>query len=109
MRQLKFALALPVLMSCVPAMAASLTAVKPLQGYTCMMIEETPEQSMDFKNPVSFKMEPSNSAPNVAPAGMQVAIRDQGRKSNGYVETVDFALRPRWISAKYLAADHIKT
>ncbi|WP_149026855.1 hypothetical protein [Neoasaia chiangmaiensis] len=73
------------------------------------MIEETPEQSMDFKNPVSFKMEPSDSAPNVAPAGMQVAIRDQGRKSNGYVETVDFALRPRWISARYLAADHIKT
>jgi len=108
MRYIKLALFYTIVAAIEPSFAADLTVKRPLEGYTCMMLDETVKESMDFNNPVSFKLQPSDSAPGVAPAGMQVAIKDGGRTINGYVETVDFALRPRWITSARLAPYHAK-
>ncbi|MGF1277652.1 hypothetical protein [Acetobacter pasteurianus] len=92
----------------IPALAAGLEPVKPFAGYTCMMLTETAAQSMDFQHPVSFKMKPSDSAPNAGPVGNQVAVKIGTNVINGYVETVDFAFRPRWVAQKYLVPYHAK-
>ncbi|MCP1203313.1 MULTISPECIES: hypothetical protein [Acetobacter] len=106
--KLRNLLALSLALAPIPALAAGLTPVKPLAGYTCMMLNETAAQSMDFQHPVSFKLNPSDNEPDVAPVGNQVAVKTGSRIVNGYVETVDFAFRPRWVAQKYLVPYHAK-
>ncbi|GEN03891.1 hypothetical protein [Acetobacter indonesiensis] len=106
--KLRNLLALVLALAPMPALAAGLTPVKPLAGYTCMMLNETAAQAMDFQHPVSFKLRPFDTEPDIAPVGNQIAVKIGGRVMNGYVETFDFAFRPRWVAQKYLAPYHAK-
>ncbi|NHN90210.1 MULTISPECIES: hypothetical protein [Acetobacter] len=96
------------LIASMSAHAAGLHPVKPLPGYTCMMLNLSESQMMDFQHPLMFKAGPSDDAANVAPASGQVAIKTGAEPTDGYLPTINFAFKPVWIEAKYVAPYHAK-
>lgn len=91
-----FSLALASLSS---AHAAGKHPVKVLPGYTCMAINQTDEQAMDFNHPAMFKSAPSDTASDAGLADVQMAIKTGASPVNGYLPTLRIDFKPAWVKA----------
>ncbi|MCP1274433.1 hypothetical protein NKW43_12180 [Gluconobacter albidus] len=81
------------------ASASGLHAVRPVQGYTCMALNQTREQAMDFDHPATFRQGPSDTAADAGLAGAQVAIKTGADPVNGYLPTLRTDFKPAWVKA----------
>ena len=81
------------------ASASGLHAVRPVQGYTCMALNQTQEQAMDFDHPATFRQGPSDTAADAGLAGAQVAIKTGADPVNGYLPTLRTDFKPAWVKA----------
>lgn len=85
-----------------PAFALHRTPVKPLDGYKCMALDAPESVMMDFKHPVSLQSEPRDDAQSIAPALAVLPVDANAPPTNGYVRSMNIALRPGWVSTKWL-------
>ena len=88
------------------AMAEGLHVVRALPGYTCMMLNVTQQQSMDFSFHVPVRATPSSVAPVVGNALGVVAVRDPLQQVNGFVEALFPTGQTVWIAAIMLRPYH---
>lgn len=91
-----------VILASNPAHALHRTPVKSLVGYKCMALDAPESVMMDFKHPVSLQSEPDDSAPSIAPALAVLPVEANVAPVNGYVRSMNLALRPGWVSTKWL-------
>ena len=82
--------------------AEGLHIVRPLPGYTCMTLNITDQQSMDFSFHVPVREAPSDTAPVVGWAGANVAVRTPAHVENGFLETLFPTGRTVWIAENML-------
>jgi len=85
-----------------PAFAANRTPIKPLENHVCMAIDAPEVVMMDFKHPIPLKDEPSDSAAAFASAPGVLAVNPSDPKLNGYVKSMNYALRPGWVPEKWV-------
>lgn len=98
-KTLVFACSALALASFTSAHATGKHAVRVLPGYTCMAINQTEAQAMDFSHPALFKAEPSDTASNAGLAGAQMAIKTGATPVNGYLPTLRIDFKPAWVKA----------
>lgn len=80
-----------------------------VNNYTCMMLQLTDAQRMDFNHPLQFKSAPNDDAPDAGLIPNQVAVATGGQQENGYVEGLDFAGRRVWVPLRFIAPYHAKS
>ena len=90
------------------AQPASHHVIGTVNNYTCMMLNLTDAQRMDFNNPPQFKASPADNAPDAGMMPNQVAVLTGGQSQNGYAEAINFAGRPVWVPTRMLAPYHAK-
>jgi hypothetical protein len=84
-----------------PVVAAELTPVRPLVGYSCMMLNLTAEQTADPSTGVPVLNDPSPGS-KVDGYAAAVIITNPFRTSGGYVETLWPTGKIGWIKAAAL-------
>lgn len=82
--------------------AAGLKAVKPLNGYRCMVIDAPDEVMMDFQHPIEMHEAPSEQSPTVSGISTVFAVTDPQQVNNGFIKTMNFAFKPGWVSTKWV-------
>ena len=84
------------------ASAQGLTAVRPLQGYSCMRLKLTPEQVVDRNLQIPVYTAPSTSSPKVGNASAIVIVRTPLHVENGLAEVLFLDGRQGWLSRELL-------
>ena len=84
------------------ARTQGITAVRPLPGYVCMMLNLTEQQSMDQSVNVPVRAGPSATAPVLGSAPSTVAVRSPVRPLNGFLEALFPTGQTVWIAAESL-------
>ncbi|GBR27062.1 hypothetical protein AA0488_1035 [Kozakia baliensis NRIC 0488] len=79
-----------------------------VNNYTCMMLQLTDAQRMDFNHPPQFKAAPTDDAADAGMMPNQVAVATGAEPQNGYVEAMNFAGRLVWVPTRLLAPYHAK-
>jgi hypothetical protein len=82
--------------------AEALRAVSPLPGYTCMVLNLSEQQALDFNAHVPVRAEPSVNAPEVGWAAATVAVRDPLHVVSGFTETLFPTGATVWIASNML-------
>lgn len=77
----------------------SLTVTGHLQGYTCMMLNMTSEQMMDFDNLPPIRSEPSPAARQIGVASETVIVATPRREAGGYIQVLHMNGQPGWLEA----------
>jgi len=85
------------------AHAADRHPVAIIKNYTCMMLNLTHEQEMDFQHPVMILSEPREGAANIGGASDQVAIPTGAQPTNGYLPVLQTNFEKGWIKASLIA------
>ena len=85
-----------------PAFALHRTPVRALDGYRCMALDAPERVMMDFRHPIPLQSEPRDGAPSIAPALAVLPIATDAPPTNGYVRSMTLALRPGWVSTRWL-------
>lgn len=98
-RILAFAFLLPL-----PALAQPVTAVRPLDGYACALLNATEAQLRDPQWPgVPILTAPNAAAPRGATASAIVILRSPAHVVDGFAEVLQRTGQPGWIEAAKLA------
>ncbi|WP_291366532.1 hypothetical protein [Acetobacter sp. UBA5411] len=82
--------------------AAGLKAVKPLNGYRCMVIDAPDEVMMDFQHPIEMHEAPGEQSPTVSGISTVFAVAEPPETSGGFIKTMNFAFKPGWVSTKWV-------
>ena len=77
----------------------SLTVTGHLQGYSCMMLNLTNEQMMDFDNLPPIRSEPSPTARQIGVATETVIVSNPRRESAGFVQVLHMNGQQGWLEA----------
>ena len=80
----------------------SLTVTGHLQGYSCMMLNLTNEQMMDFDNLPPIRSEPSSTARQIGVATETVIVASPRREAGGFVQVLHMNGQPGWLEASKL-------
>ena len=83
--------------------AQGLTAVKPIEGYSCKRLRMTHEQAVDRSFTVPVFSQPSRSNPPAGIASAIVFAKDPSKLQNGFAQILFPDGRSMWIEAKWLA------
>ena len=86
--------------------AQTLRAVQPLAGYSCMSLNLTQEQMMDFNAVPPVLATPRANAPKIGDTSSVVIVADPVRAENGYVSILMLNGRPGWVQASKLKPYH---
>ncbi len=86
--------------------AQGITAVRPLSGYMCMMLNLTEQQSMDPSVSIPVRSRPSDTAPVVGSAPATIAVREPPKPINGYLEALFPTGQRVWIAANSVRPYH---
>lgn len=82
--------------------AQGLRAVQPLAGYSCMSLNLTQEQMMDFNAVPPVLAAPRAGAPKLGDTSSVVIVASPLRSENGYVSMLMLDGRPGWVQASKL-------
>jgi hypothetical protein len=82
------------------ASAQGLRAVRPLDGWACMKLNLTEQQSLDPSVHVIVRAAPSATAAQAGWAAMTVAVRSPIQEVNGYQEMLFPNGKHTWIATK---------
>ncbi|WP_156475089.1 hypothetical protein [Acetobacter malorum] len=82
------------------AMAASKS---PIEGYHCMMLNQSMDQMQDPAHTVFARAKPDAQSENKGPIGTVVAIPDNIAPTNGYLPSLNFLRKTVWVPADALA------
>jgi hypothetical protein len=82
------------------ASAQGLRAVKPLDGWACMKLNLSEQQSLDPSVHISVRAAPNASAAQAGSAAMTVAVRSPAHDVNGYQEMLFPSGKHVWIATK---------
>jgi len=87
-----------------PVLSQGLKAVRPLDGYKCMVLNLTEEQMVSSTAGPAIYAEPSRSASVLGNASAIVITADPIRKANGYTAVLTLSGKPGWVESDKLAA-----
>lgn len=82
--------------------AQGLTAVKPIEGYSCMRLRMTHEQAVDRSFTVPVFSQPARSNPPAGIASAIVLVREPPKPQGGFREILFPDGRTMWIETKWL-------
>ena len=78
----------------------------PLDGYICMAINLTAQQTMDPTIQVAARLEPFEASPTLGPVGLQVAVKDPRHEVKGFTEILYPTGKTAWIASDLLVPYH---
>jgi hypothetical protein len=87
--------------------AIAQTSPRVIQGYHCMMLNLSEQQTMDPNTRVPVLTQPADNAPHLGTAGSVVVIKD-GPPSNGFYPMLMPNGKQGWIAASTVATYHAK-
>jgi len=100
------AIALFVMTGVHHAEAAGVHVVRRIPGYTCMMLNETPQQAVDPRVQIPVRAEPKSESPPVGNAMPVVAVKAPLQSVNGFYEALFPNGRRVWIGANRVVPYH---
>jgi hypothetical protein len=86
--------------------AAGVRVVHRIPGYTCMMLNETPQQAIDTRVQFPVRAEPTPGSPAVGNAMPVVAVKQPLQTVNGFYEALFPNRRTVWIAANAVVPYH---
>ncbi len=92
--------------SLIGAKAAGIHVVRRIDGYACMMLNQTPDEAINPADAIHVFAEPRQGAPAVGTAMPVVAVKSPVQQVNGFLSALFPNGKTVWIAAKSLRPYH---